>query len=397
MPDPRQPQSTRTTRDISAIMRRVRGRDTAPELLLRRALHARGLRYRVCVAGLPGKPDIVFTRRRLAVFIDGDYWHGGQWETRGLRRLEEQFARTNDPTYWPRKIRRTMARDCAATAALLAAGWTVLRFWESDVRGALDPCVELTCAALASAAEARVPAVLADKTVVTVHTDSAPMPFDTDVYGWRPLLSGSGDATDIGCARQIDGTGSLAPLATLAVAACASGGSQRAVEGFRALGPRLPPLTLLALDAGTLTTSGGADELTRALLALNALGYMVDAFVLDDPRLPHGAQRRFFVVGAHSALTQPRALRERRSAYRTQCETSDVRPNDLIAFIQTHSEIAWTLRDLPAPAMAGDTTERASAWIATNYLDPVVNELLRGRPLYPWRNVSDGATDATGC
>ncbi|HKV83113.1 MAG TPA: hypothetical protein VJN88_01060, partial [Ktedonobacterales bacterium] len=187
----------------------------------------------------------------------------------------------------------------------------------------------------------------------------------------------------------------------------ALGECQRAVDGLRALDPRLSPLALLALDAETLA-SGGADDLARALLALNALGYTVDAFLLDDPRLPHGARRRLFVLGVLSALTQPRALRERRSAYSARSETSDLRPDDLIAFTRSHPEIAWSLRALPepsltedegeepAPDVAGDTRDRASAWIATNYLNPVVNELLRGRPLYPSRATSGGTTGATG-
>jgi DNA mismatch endonuclease (patch repair protein) len=394
MSEPRKPPPARTARDTSAIMRCVRGRDTAPELLLRRALHARGLRYRVCVADLPGKPDIVFATRRLAVFIDGDYWHGGQWETRGLRQLEQQFARTKDPTYWLRKIRRTMARDCAATAALLAAGWTVLRFWESDVRGALDRCVEMTSAVLASGAEARAPSVLAAKTVAPFHSDGAHTPFDSEAYGWRPLLDDANDRLHV---RRDDGADSPAPPATLAVASCAPGGCQRVVAGLRTLGPRLPPLALLALDADTLLISGGADDLALALLALNGLGYTVDAFVLDDPRLPPHPRRGLFVVGVQATLTQPRTLRERRSAYMARSEASDLRPDDLIAFTRTHPEIAWSLRDLPTsslngddverqvPDMDGEATESASVWIATNYLDPVVNELLRGRPLYPAR------------
>ena len=69
--------------EISAIMRRVRGRDTTPEMRLRRALWARGLRYSVAPTQLPGKPDIVFPGARLAVFVDGDYWHGNQWRRRG--------------------------------------------------------------------------------------------------------------------------------------------------------------------------------------------------------------------------------------------------------------------------------------------------------------------------
>ena len=131
-------------RDISAIMRKVHSRDTTPEVVFRKALWAHGLRYRTCRAPLAGKPDIVLTRARLIVFIDGDFWHGGQWRKRHLGALEDQFVTTPTRDYWLAKIRRNMQRDCAATASLMEAGWGVLRFWESQVLHELDQCLELT-------------------------------------------------------------------------------------------------------------------------------------------------------------------------------------------------------------------------------------------------------------
>src|SRR5579863_1919484 len=122
-------------------MRRVRSRDTAPEVLLRKALWAAGVRFRTCAENLPGKPDIVIHSRRLAIFIDGDFWHGGQWRRRGLTSLEDQFSRTASRDYWVRKIRRNMDRDCRATAALIEAGWRVVRLWESEVATDVDGCV----------------------------------------------------------------------------------------------------------------------------------------------------------------------------------------------------------------------------------------------------------------
>src|SRR5712691_4527694 len=122
-------------------MRRVRSRDTAPEVLLRKALWAAGLRFRICAEDLPGKPDIVNRSAKLAIFIDGDFWHGGQWRRRGLVSLEDQFRQTESRGYWLRKIRRNMDRDCRATAALLDAGWRVLRLWESDVLADASGCV----------------------------------------------------------------------------------------------------------------------------------------------------------------------------------------------------------------------------------------------------------------
>lgn len=102
---------------------------TRPEMLLRRALWGQGLRYRVNRRDLPGVPDIVFPGRRVVVFVDGDFWHGKDW-----RSLKSKLAEGHNPDYWTRKISANMDRDRDHEARLHAAGWLVLRFWESDVR-----------------------------------------------------------------------------------------------------------------------------------------------------------------------------------------------------------------------------------------------------------------------
>lgn len=115
----------------SRTMARVRSKDSRAELELRRALHARGVRFRLHAGDILGRPDLVIRKYRLAVFVDGDFWHGNAWRLRGLPSLEAQFpARTN---WWATKIRRNMDRDEEVTAALENDGWRVLRFWESDV------------------------------------------------------------------------------------------------------------------------------------------------------------------------------------------------------------------------------------------------------------------------
>lgn len=107
-------------------MQAIRNRDTKPERLVRSLLHAQGLRYRVAAKPLPGlrrTADIVFRPAKVAVFIDGCYWHG----------CPEHYVppRTN-PGYWSDKVARNMARDRDTDEQLRAAGWTVLRFWEHD-------------------------------------------------------------------------------------------------------------------------------------------------------------------------------------------------------------------------------------------------------------------------
>lgn len=121
-------------------MAAVRSRDTAPERLLRSALFRRGLRFRLHGKALPGRPDIVFATRRVIVFVDGDFWHGGGWKQRGFARLEDQFARNAD--FWIAKIQANMARDRKVTRQLRRLGWTVIRLWESQVRRSPERCAE---------------------------------------------------------------------------------------------------------------------------------------------------------------------------------------------------------------------------------------------------------------
>lgn len=137
----------------SRIMAAVKGKNTEPELLLRRELHRRGLRYRLHDKRLPGRPDIVFASARVAVFVDGDFWHGHGWRERGFPSFEAQFDNHRDPERWRTKIARNMERDIEVNAELAHLGWTVLRVSESDVRRDIDAAagvVEATVRANAS-------------------------------------------------------------------------------------------------------------------------------------------------------------------------------------------------------------------------------------------------------
>ena len=116
-------------------MRAIRSKDTTIELALRKALWQRGIRYRKNYKGLIGKPDIVITKYRIAVFCDSDFWHGYDWENRKARIKSNQ-------NYWIPKIERNMKRDREVTAALVEQGWIVLRFWEHTIRKELEECVD---------------------------------------------------------------------------------------------------------------------------------------------------------------------------------------------------------------------------------------------------------------
>jgi DNA mismatch endonuclease (patch repair protein) len=126
----------------SRVMSRIRSRDTKPELALRRALFASGERgWRCHNRALPGKPDLAFTRWRVAIFVDGCFWHGHP----------DFFTPGKSGAYWDAKIERTKERDRLANAALAADGWTVLRFWDFEIEQDLRACVAAVRSALKDA------------------------------------------------------------------------------------------------------------------------------------------------------------------------------------------------------------------------------------------------------
>ena len=109
------------------VMSRIRAKDTKPEMILRRGLHRRGLRYRLHVTDMPGRPDMVFPRHRAVVFAHGCFWHG-----HGCSLF--RWPRTR-ATFWRKKIHRNIERDQHTLAALRADGWRTLVIWECALRG----------------------------------------------------------------------------------------------------------------------------------------------------------------------------------------------------------------------------------------------------------------------
>jgi DNA mismatch endonuclease Vsr len=138
----------RTPEQVSEVMRRISSSRTEPELSFHRALRRAGVRsFRVCAPELPGKPDIILPSKRLAIFIDGDFWHGHQYAHRGHASLDSQLNGIHNQAYWTVKIRRNVERDFRNTSLLIESGWKVLRFWESDVKKDVDRCVRVAIAA----------------------------------------------------------------------------------------------------------------------------------------------------------------------------------------------------------------------------------------------------------
>lgn len=120
-------------------------RDTKPERLLRCALRKAGLAYKVDVGALPGRPDVVVPAARIAVFCDGDFWHG-----RDLRKRVRRLAGGHNAPYWVEKLKANVRRDRKTDRALRKSGWKVLRFWESDVIANPDKAAEMVVTAARS-------------------------------------------------------------------------------------------------------------------------------------------------------------------------------------------------------------------------------------------------------
>ena len=124
---------TNTKEQISLNMKHNKSKDTKPELLLRKELWKRGLRYRKNYKGVCGKPDIVFLKAKIAVFVDGKMWHGYNWD-----KQKNDFKSHRE--FWIPKIEQNMARDSIVNQTLTEQGWQVLRFWDFEIKKDLFTC-----------------------------------------------------------------------------------------------------------------------------------------------------------------------------------------------------------------------------------------------------------------
>ncbi|MCC8168531.1 MAG: very short patch repair endonuclease [Clostridiales bacterium] len=127
---------SRSTEDISKYMSKIHNKDTSIELLLRKALWHKGYRYRKNYSALPGSPDIVLTRYKIAIFCDSEFFHGKDWEILKLR-----LEKGKNPDYWIKKIERNRTRDWENDKKLLYLGYTVIHFWGYDINKHLDDCL----------------------------------------------------------------------------------------------------------------------------------------------------------------------------------------------------------------------------------------------------------------
>lgn len=119
-------------------MQHVHSKDTSIEVKLRKALWHKGYRYRKNYNKLPGSPDIVLTKYHIAIFCDGEFFHGKDWEI-----IKPRIANGHNGPYWVKKIERNIKRDKEADQALIAMGWTVIRFWGKDILKDTQTCIQV--------------------------------------------------------------------------------------------------------------------------------------------------------------------------------------------------------------------------------------------------------------
>lgn len=372
----------RTKAEISEIMRAVKPTATKPELAFLSAIAKLGMRPRMNVSHLPGKPDFVFSRKRLAIFIDGDFWHGNQWARRKLPSLDDQFSTRHLRLIWTNKIRKNMQRDASVTATLNSKGWKVLRFWASDLMSDLDWCVSTTASAI-HAEKTHTADILSHKTVAEYFAGIGLVRMGLEKQGWKVVFANDydedklrmyanhfSDADDhfvLGDIHQLKSAN--IPQTTLATAsfpcndlslAGGRGGlhakNSSAFWGFikllREMDERKPPLVLIENVPGFITSHAG-DDFRQAMLALNGLGYVVDPFLLDAAHFVPQSRQRLFIVGVLSSL--PYSLPSPPPNFDSE---NILRPPILSGFIKKNPDILWHLRTLPCPPTRTVSIER---------------------------------------
>jgi len=392
--------TVRSKSQVSEIMSRIGSRNTGPERIFRKALRRLGLRsFKTCDTNLPGKPDIVLSGKKMAVFIDGDFWHGNQPRMRGFESLQGQLSGIHNREYWESKISRNMARDFQNTAELLHSGWRVLRFWESDIRK--DPerwagIVVREYRKREAAAYAELPA----RTVVEMFAGIGLVRLALEPGGWKTVFGNDNDPQKFAMYRENFGADgfdkrSIHDLVSEDIPSCALvtasfpcndlsvAGARNGLNGVQSstfwglvrllegMGRRRPPLVLLENVPGFLASHGGED-FESALLALNSLGYSCDAFLIDAVWFVPQSRLRVFVVAKQvPPCPEPKVI------------TTNLRPSALVKFIRGHSNIGWDIRPLPEiqpkrvalPSVLEDLAQDDPRWWPRERAEYFINQL----------------------
>lgn len=362
----------RTPEEISEIMKKVKSAGTEPEEKLRKALFVAGVQLSEQEIRLPGKPDILIPAHHIAIFVDGDFWHGNQWRLRGLNSLEEQFSSSDSKEYWVNKIRKNVIRDSKVTYELFESGWVVIRLWESDIEDNIGACVQVVLNHIQESINYSKINLLTEKSFAEFFAGIGLMRMGLEKRGWKIQFANDMDPEKIKMYKGQfqDNSESLSmddihllpvekvPTVTLATASfpcndLSLAGSRHGLnEGKQSsafwgfvrildeMGVRKPPFVLLENVFGFLTSKGGED-FHQALLTLNELGYQVDSFILDAANFVPQSRKRLFVLGTHQSV-------RKLASSNLILDTSNARPEALKTFIFNHPDIDWAIRRLPS-------------------------------------------------
>ena len=339
------------------------------------ALHDRSISFDTNCADLPGKPDIAIRDKRLVVFVDGEFWHGGQWRKRGLNTLADQFPDPSKRNRWMAKIRGNVDRDLTRTAQLLADGWTVIRFWADDVERNPSAAANLVLRSLAGKIAPSSASYLPSRDVGEFFAGIGLARMGLCQDGWTVQFANDNAADKIIFYKENPGEVgtrlderdihdiSVKDVPTVALAtACfpctdlSLAGAQRGLEPgtessayleFTALlhkmGRRRPPFVLLENVFGMIHSRDGLD-FTICLDQLRKAGYKVDPFLLDAKWFVPQSRPRLFVVAVRDDLRPCGHV-----GIDQLKEASTLRPHRLAQFISSHPDLPWSLRSLPLP------------------------------------------------
>ncbi len=356
--------------NTSETMRKIKSSGTTPEKMLWAALKGNNYQFQRNPSRVPGKPDIVLNQHKTAIFLDGDYWHGNQWFTRGFVSLGDQLSEINNREYWHNKINKNMVRDLETSALLTRQGWSVIRVWGSEIATGLAEFLDLVHDATYGSRHDTLASILVERSFAEFFAGIGLVRMGLEREGWTKRFANDidpqkyrmysdqfGADSDFVLAdiRSIKGRDIPAVAVATASFPCTDlslAGGRRGFAGessslfwefvriLKESGDRRPPICLIENVPGFLTSNSGED-IKQAVKALNALGFVVDMFQLDARSFVPQSRERLFLIGIKKELLSERLL-ERQQRYVT-----DTRPSKLIKFVNENAGLEWYMRPLP--------------------------------------------------
>lgn len=355
-------------------MAAIKAEGTKPERLLVEALHKAGVYPATNVRNLPGNPDIVFRRDKLVCFVDGELWHGGQWRRRGLVCLDEQFSGAKNREYWLRKVNANITRDIKNTAALLRQGWSVARFWASDIEK--DPILHANRILEMRSRKERPDGFshAATATVADFFAGIGLMRLALEQAGWQTVWANDYDPVkrtlyehNLGStvvdldprpieaisADRIPRVGLISacfPCTDLSLAGAVRGIEEgqescsflRFATILSELKNKRPPFVILENVIGLIHSHAGKDFRTCVVRLADA-GYRIDAVKVDAVHFVPQSRPRLFLIGVRDDIAiAPYSCAD-------AFEDSALRPSNLAAIIRQNNDLPWAIRALPRP------------------------------------------------